>query len=168
MDLAKTPGSSIAAAFSTTVPRFAHRCYTDRMSPSLFHNALDSIRVGIADYQSSDPGRAVSAVRNFYAGLLLLAKEVLVRQVPAVADPMAVLARAYKPRPDGDGGLEYVPAGGTTIDFTNIAERFRDFKLAIDAPSRFSGALIAARRAPRATPPGAKWVDAVGGGSNGT
>jgi hypothetical protein len=48
----------------------------------LLRNALDSIALGIEDYQANDPKRAISAVRNFYAGALLLAKEVLARAAP--------------------------------------------------------------------------------------
>jgi hypothetical protein len=44
----------------------------------LFRNAVQSIQLGIEDYQANNSKRAVSAVRNFYAGVLLLAKEVLV------------------------------------------------------------------------------------------
>jgi hypothetical protein len=46
---------------------------------TLFDNAIQSIQLGIEDYQANDPRRALSAVRNFYSGVLLLAKEVLVR-----------------------------------------------------------------------------------------
>jgi hypothetical protein len=46
---------------------------------TLFDNAIQSIQLGIEDYEHNDPMRALSAVRNFYAGTLLLAKEVLVR-----------------------------------------------------------------------------------------
>jgi hypothetical protein len=49
---------------------------------SLFDNAIQSIQIGIEDYEANEPKRALSAVRNFYAGTLLLAKEVLVRAVP--------------------------------------------------------------------------------------
>jgi hypothetical protein len=49
---------------------------------SLFDNAIQSIQIGIEDYEHNDPKRALSAVRNFYAGTLLLAKEVLVRKAP--------------------------------------------------------------------------------------
>lgn len=34
----------------------------------LFENAVVSIQLGVEDYQSNDPRRAISAVRNFYAG----------------------------------------------------------------------------------------------------
>lgn len=97
----------------------------------LFENAIISIQLGIEDYKSNDPRRAISAVRNFYAGVLLLAKETLVRADPD-ADVDDLIAARYKPVPDGKGGVEYVPDGGTTIDFVTIGRRFKDFALAID------------------------------------
>ena len=42
----------------------------------LFNNAVASIRMGVEDYTNKDGNRALSAVRNFYSGVLLLAKEV--------------------------------------------------------------------------------------------
>jgi hypothetical protein len=45
-------------------------------------DAIQSIQLWIEDYQHNDPKRALSAVRNFYAGTLLIAKEVLVRAAP--------------------------------------------------------------------------------------
>jgi len=97
----------------------------------LFENAIQSIQLGIEDYQANDPKRAVSAVRNFYAGTLLLAKEVLIRHAPE-ADPDEVIGARYKPVPDGEGGVLFSPASSQTIDFATIGERFRDFGLAID------------------------------------
>ncbi|MDJ0276278.1 hypothetical protein QLH51_05630 [Sphingomonas sp. 2R-10] len=49
--------------------------------PSLFENAVSSLRMGVEDYRQQDADRDVSAVRNFYAGVLLLAKEALIRKV---------------------------------------------------------------------------------------
>jgi plasmid stabilization system protein ParE len=98
---------------------------------TLFDNAVQSIQLGVEDYQANDPRRALSSVRNFYAGVLLLAKEVLVRQVPDAA-PEDVLAARFKPIPDGQGGVQFVPAGNQTIDFSNIGSRFKDFGLRID------------------------------------
>jgi hypothetical protein len=77
---------------------------------TLFDNAVQSIQLGIEDYQANDPRRALSSVRNFYAGVLLLAKEVLVRQIPDAA-PEDVLAARFKPIPDGQGGVQFVRAG---------------------------------------------------------
>jgi hypothetical protein len=97
----------------------------------LLKNALDSIVLGIEDYRANDPKRALSAVRNFYAGALLLAKEVLARAAPD-ADPDEVIGARYKPVSDGQGGVVYEQAGQSTIDFSQLAERFKDFDLTID------------------------------------
>ncbi len=98
---------------------------------SLFDNAVQSLQIGIADYESNDPRRAVSAVRNFYAGTLLLAKEALIRAAPN-ADPDDVIGARYKPTPDGEGGVKFEPSSAQTIDFEAIGQRFKDFGLSID------------------------------------
>ena len=97
---------------------------------TLFKNAIELIQLGIEDFQSNDPKRPISAVRNFYAGTLLLAKEVLVRKV-SNASPQEVLSARYTPMPDGSGGITYV-GGDKTIDFTEIGRRFKDFSLPIN------------------------------------
>ena len=97
----------------------------------LFDNAIQSIQLGVEDYKNDDPKRAVSAARNFYAGVLLLAKEVLVRQVPK-ASPEDVISAKYKPEPDGKGGIIYTPESFRTIDFETINKRFKDFNLPIN------------------------------------
>src|SRR5260221_4537785 len=97
----------------------------------LFKNAVDSIVMGIEDYQKNEPKRAFSAVRNFYAGTLLLAKERLLRVAPA-ANSDLILAAHYKPVPDGKGGIVFESADNRTVDFEEIGKRFKDFKLPID------------------------------------
>lgn len=96
----------------------------------LFKNAVESIVVGIEDYEKNSRPRALSAVRNFYAGTLLLAKEVLVRRVPG-ADPDEILGAKYKPVIGKSGGIKYESVGHATVDFTQLAERFNDFGLKI-------------------------------------
>ncbi len=98
---------------------------------SLFDNAVQSIQLGVEDYQANDARRAHSAVRNFYAGVLLLAKVVLIREAPD-ADPRDVVGARYKPVPNGSGGVDFVPASSQTIDFATIGGRFKDFGLSID------------------------------------
>jgi DNA-directed RNA polymerase subunit RPC12/RpoP len=104
-------------------------------SSALFDNAMSSIRMGIEDYAQDKPERSLSAVRNFYAGLLLLAKEVLVRHVPN-ADPDEVIGAKYKPVPDGAGGVEHIQDGAQTIDFATVAKRFKDFGLPMDKAAK--------------------------------
>ena len=98
---------------------------------NLFDNAIQSIQLGVEDYQNDDPKRAVSAVRNFYAGVLLLAKEVLIRRV-SVTNPYEVLSVSYKPIPKGANGISYVSDSLRTIDFETISDRFNDFGLKIN------------------------------------
>lgn len=91
-------------------------------------NAIKSLKLGIEDYQSNGDGRSISAVRNFYAGVLLLGKQCLLSAAPD-ADPMEVLASKFVPVPDGDGGVEYEPKGQRTIDLVELRERFKGFDL---------------------------------------
>jgi hypothetical protein len=46
------------------------------MNP-LLKNAVVSIQLGLEDFASDDGRRIISAARNLYSGVLLLAKEVL-------------------------------------------------------------------------------------------
>ena len=89
----------------------------------LLENAISSIQLGIEDYQSNDPRRPISAVRNFYAGVLLLGKQCLVSAAPN-ADPMEVLASKFIPVPDGDGGVVHEPKGYQTIDLFELKMRY--------------------------------------------
>jgi DNA-directed RNA polymerase subunit RPC12/RpoP len=98
---------------------------------SLFDNAIQSIQLGVEDFGANDPKRTLSAVRNFYAGTLLLAKEVLVRAAPK-ASPDTILAARLKVVPDGKGDVLTKSVGHRTIDFVDIGERFKDFGLQID------------------------------------
>jgi hypothetical protein len=98
---------------------------------NLFDNAIQSIQLGIEDYQANDPKRALSAVRNFYAGALLLAKEVLIRKAPK-ADPCEMLGVHYKPMPDGSDGIKFEAVAHRTIDFSEIGSRLKDFGVLVD------------------------------------
>jgi ribosomal protein S27AE len=97
---------------------------------ALFENAVASIRMGIEDYRSQDQFRDISAVRNYYAGLLLLAKEALVRRVPN-ENPDLILAAKMRPVLDGQG-IVMVPDGNVTVDFVTIGRRLKDFGIQID------------------------------------
>lgn len=94
----------------------------------LLTNAIASIRIGVEDYETGDPARALSAVRNLHAGLLLLAKWVLISKVPNTSKD-DVIAAAYAPVPDSTGTLKYVPVGKRTIGLEDIRRRFESFGL---------------------------------------
>ncbi|WP_201529004.1 hypothetical protein [Psychrobacter frigidicola] len=50
---------------------------------SIIQNAIDSIQIGVEDFESDDDRRSVSAVRNIAAGILLLYKEKLCQLSPS-------------------------------------------------------------------------------------
>lgn len=114
----------------------------------LKENALTSIRLGIEDFQRSqlikeqggDPARALSAVRNLFAGILLLFKY---RIAVSVDDPDEAFALIFNPpevlpQADGNGGIEWKPVGKfkpTTIDVVTIKKRFHGFGIEVDWPT---------------------------------
>ncbi len=94
----------------------------------IFDNAVTSIRLGIEDFETDDDDRMMSAARNYYAGLLLLAKECLVSTAPA-AEAMAIVGARFKPIPNNAGGVDHIVDGYTTVDLGTLKKRFKDFKL---------------------------------------
>ena len=72
--------------------------------------------------------RMMSSARNYYAGLLLLSKECLVRAAPA-ADAMEIIGAKFKPKPDGAGGVVHEVQGYATVDLDQLRSRFKDFGL---------------------------------------
>lgn len=94
----------------------------------IFDNAITSIVLGIEDFETGTDERMLSAARNYYAGLLLLAKECLVRAAPR-ADAMEIIGAKFKPKPDGDGGVDHEVVGYTTVDLAQLQSRFKDFGL---------------------------------------
>jgi hypothetical protein len=106
----------------------------------LKENALTSIRLGVEDFQKSqtcDPARALSAVRNLFAGVVLLFKY---RLTVGIDDPIQAHHLIFNPPevlpgPDGKGGVVWEPAGKfkpTTIDMATIRKRFNAFKINVD------------------------------------
>jgi hypothetical protein len=94
----------------------------------LLQNAIASIQLGVEDYQLKDARRAISAARNFYAGVLLLGKQCLIEAAPE-ADPMQILGTSFAPKPDGEGGVIHEAKGYRTIDLSELQQRFKDFDL---------------------------------------
>ena len=93
----------------------------------LYENAIDSIKVGLEDYKSNSQERARSAIRNYYAGVLLLGKACLVRDLDDHNAELALAAR-YKPQLI-NGELEIVTSGPSTVDLAQLKSRFSDFGL---------------------------------------
>lgn len=111
----------------------------------LFDNALTSIRLGIEDFELSqkakedggNPARALSAVRNLFAGVLLLFKFKLAicATDPAAAAQLVFMPPEILPHSDGEGGVKWLPVGKfkpTTIDVGTIEKRFKAFSIEVD------------------------------------
>ena len=111
----------------------------------LKENALTSIRLGIEDFQRSrlaleqngDPARALSAIRNLFAGVLLLFKYKIATSVdaPEVAAALIFNPPEVLPQADGNGGVKWRPVGNfkkTTIDVATIRKRFDSFNIKVD------------------------------------
>ncbi|ACY13544.1 hypothetical protein [Haliangium ochraceum] len=97
---------------------------------NLVENAIESIEVGVEDYQLNVPRRVASAVRNFYAGVLLLLKEKLRQLSPA--DSNEALLRERVEFQCTPAGVIFVGTGKKTVDVEEIKRRFRSLKLPLD------------------------------------
>jgi hypothetical protein len=96
---------------------------------SLLKNAIESIQIGIEDYTSKDQKRILSAVRNIYAGILLLYKEKLLRLSPNGSD--ILIKQKIKPYIK-DGNLSFEGSGRKTANVQRIKELFKDLKINVD------------------------------------
>jgi hypothetical protein len=98
---------------------------------SLIRNAIDSIEMGVEDYEHTDPRRAASAVRNFFAGVLLLLKEKLRQESPMGSNEALLYEKiVYQRAPDGR--VVFIGTGKKTVDVAQIQERFKNLGLALD------------------------------------
>jgi hypothetical protein len=100
------------------------------LSP-LLANAISSIEAGVEDFKLKEPKRAGSAVRNFYAGVLLLLKEKLRRESPPGSDD-ALLYERIEFRRSAGGDIVFVGSGRKTTP------AFRERTTSSAAPSKSS------------------------------
>jgi len=98
---------------------------------SIYKNAIDSIVLGIEDYNSADPRRLISATRNLVSGILLLIKHKLVTLSPAGSDEVLIKQRVL-PESDGKGGVVWKGEGHKTVDVQQIQERCRSLGITVD------------------------------------
>ncbi|EPJ7472025.1 hypothetical protein WJG03_001258 [Klebsiella aerogenes] len=108
----------------------------------LYDNAIISLQLGIEDFElSTTPGgnqaRALSSVRNLFAGMLLLFKYKIAASVDDPADAYTIIFNPPNivPESDGNGGVRWVPDGKfkkTTIDVQGIKQRFEGFGIDVD------------------------------------
>lgn len=99
---------------------------------TIFKNAISSILLGLEDYESTDPRRGLSAMRNLYAGILLLFKEKLRRLSPNDSNEALVKKRVSIEKSESGDVLSIVGKGDQTVDFHEIKDRFENLKIYVD------------------------------------
>lgn len=98
---------------------------------TILTNAIASIQIGVDDYQSADPRRSLSAVRNISAGVLLLFKEKL-RTMSAPGSNEALIKQNIIPLVADDGAVVFKGVGNKTVDVFQIKERFKSLAIEVD------------------------------------
>lgn len=98
---------------------------------SLIENARNSIILGLEDFESADSKRLVSAVRNVYAGILLLFKAKLSMLSPPDSDEVLIKERII-PSLNAAGVLIFRGEGKRTVDYLGIKERFGSLGVEVD------------------------------------
>jgi len=98
---------------------------------TIFANAVQSIQIGVEDFQSSDPRRVLSAIRNITAGILLLFKEKLRVLSPSDSDEVLIKQRV-QPEFDANGNVVFKGNGKKTVDVLQIEERFSSLNIETD------------------------------------
>lgn len=98
---------------------------------TLLTNAAQSIKIGVEDYQSPDPGRALSGVRNITAGILLLFKEKLRQLSPPLSDEV-LLKQTINPKINSNNELFFIGSGKKTVAVQQIRERFESLGIYVD------------------------------------
>ncbi len=98
---------------------------------SILKNAIDSIAIGLEDYQSPDERRIVSSTRNIFAGILLLFKHKLCELSPSGSDESLIKQRVL-PEIDATGAVRWIGKGKNTVDVQNIKERFESLEIDVD------------------------------------
>src|SRR6266542_316095 len=97
----------------------------------LLKNAIESIQVGIEDYDVGTPARLRSCVRSIHAGILLLFKERLRQLSPPGSNELLIKAR-FKPQKQTNGTVALVGDGRKTVDVPQIEERFESLGVTAD------------------------------------
>ncbi len=95
---------------------------------SILQNAIDSIQIGVEDFESDDDRRSVSAVRNIAAGILLLYKEKLCRLSPPDNKEL-LIKQNIRPVQNAKGEITFEGKGNKTVDVQSIKERFKSLNI---------------------------------------
>jgi len=96
----------------------------------LLTNAIESIQIGVEDYQEATRPRLLSSVRNIHAGILLLYKEALLRISPQ--DSEVLIKSKIIPQEDSNGDISFVGQGKRTVNTAQIQKRFKELNINTD------------------------------------
>lgn len=91
---------------------------------SILQNSIDSIAIGLEDFNSEDHRRLISSTRNIFAGVLLLFKYKLSILSPSDSDEV-LIKQKISPSMDSQNELRWVGTGKKTVDVFQIKERFK-------------------------------------------
>jgi predicted RNA-binding Zn-ribbon protein involved in translation (DUF1610 family) len=98
---------------------------------SILQNAIDSIAIGLEDYESEDPRRLISATRNIFVGILPLFKHKLLLLSPTGSDEVLLKQRVVPSR-NPTGEVTWTGKGRKTVDTQQIKERFETLEIDVD------------------------------------
>ncbi|WP_283131461.1 hypothetical protein [Enterovibrio norvegicus] len=98
---------------------------------SILKNAVDSIAIGLEDFESDDDRRIISSTRNIFAGILLLFKHRLCELSPDDSDE-ALIKQKVLPAIDATGAVNWIGQGKKTVDVQNIKDRFKSLGIEVD------------------------------------
>lgn len=92
---------------------------------SMMKNAVDSIWIGMEDFHNDDPRRAVSAIRNFYAGILLLFKCKLQELSPEGSEEVLLKKNILPVIDSVTGETVWIGSGINTVEVRDIRDRLK-------------------------------------------
>jgi len=98
---------------------------------SILNNAIESLALGIEDYNSTDHRRLLSCTRNIFSGILLLFKSKLVELSPPGSDEVLIKQKVV-PILDPTGALQWKGSGKKTVDVQQIQDRFSGLGITVD------------------------------------
>ena len=98
---------------------------------SILQNALNSIIIGVEDFNMDDDRRLLSSTRNIFAGVLLLFKHKLVELSPNGSDEVLIKQKLL-PTQNSSGEIVWVGKGAKTVDVQQIKERFKSLDISVD------------------------------------
>lgn len=105
--------------------------YVKPQPGGILENAIISLQLGIEDFESQDGRRTISAIRNLYAGILLLFKEKLLQLSPKDSEEVLIKAN-ITPKVTKTGRVVFIGDGKKTVDLPQIRDRFKKLDISVD------------------------------------